>query len=64
VFDRFRQGQRIRSGGTRGLGLGLYIVRHIVGLHGGTITAESAGRGKGSRFTVQLPVAGPPPSED
>jgi signal transduction histidine kinase len=60
VFDRFRQGVRIRSGGTRGLGLGLYIVRHIVTLHGGTITAESAGKGQGSRFTVRLPVGGPP----
>jgi len=60
VFDRFRQGTRVRSGGSRGLGLGLYIVRHIVTLHGGTITADSAGRDLGSTFTVQLPLSGPP----
>lgn len=60
VFDRFRQGARVRSGGTRGLGLGLYIVRHIVGLHTGTLVAESRGKGQGSRFIVKLPLAGPP----
>jgi signal transduction histidine kinase len=60
VFDRFRQGTRVRSGGTRGLGLGLYIVRHIVALHEGEITAESTGKDQGSRFTVTLPLAGPP----
>ena len=60
VFDRFRQGERIKVGGTRGLGLGLYIVRHLVMLHGGTIAATSGGRGKGSTFTVSLPLSGPP----
>lgn len=63
VFDRFRQGARVRSGGTRGLGLGLYIVRHIVTLHGGTITAESKGKAQGSRITVRLPLAGPAPGD-
>lgn len=59
VFERFRQGLRVRSGGTRGLGLGLYIVRHIVELHGGTITAASAGKDRGTTITVRLPLAGP-----
>jgi signal transduction histidine kinase len=59
VFDRFRQGERKRSGGSRGLGVGLFIVRHIVELHGGTVAATSEGRGKGSRFTVRLPLSGP-----
>jgi len=57
VFERFRQadtGSRRRYGG---LGLGLAIVRHIVELHGGTVTAESDGEGQGSTFRVLLPVA-------
>ena len=57
VFERFRQadtGSRRRYGG---LGLGLAIVRHIVELHGGTVTAESAGEGQGSTFRVLLPIA-------
>ena len=59
VFDRFRQGTRVKVGGTRGLGLGLYIARHLVGLHGGTIAAASAGKDQGARFTITLPLAGP-----
>ncbi|HEY9596620.1 MAG TPA: response regulator [Cyanophyceae cyanobacterium] len=55
VFDRFRQedGSTTRSYG--GLGLGLSIVHHLVELHGGSITAESDGEGKGATFTVKLP---------
>lgn len=56
VFDRFRQfdGSTTRRHG--GLGLGLAIVRHLAELHGGTVRAESDGRGKGARFSVTLPV--------
>jgi PAS domain S-box-containing protein len=55
VFEPFRQGhsKTMRSG----LGLGLAIVRRLVDLHGGRITAESDGPGKGSVFTVSLPLA-------
>jgi signal transduction histidine kinase len=54
VFDRFSQGPGPQ--GTRGgLGLGLAIVKHIVELHGGGVSAESAGLGKGATFRVQLP---------
>src|SRR5262249_29164424 len=56
VFDRFRQ---LDSGATRargGLGLGLAIARHLVELHGGSITAASPGPGKGARFTIRLPA--------
>jgi PAS domain S-box-containing protein len=60
VFDLFVQGgQGIdRQGG--GLGLGLAIVRRLVELHGGTVTAHSEGEGRGSRFTVRLPASGAP----
>ncbi len=59
VFERFQQAD---SGSTRaqaGLGLGLAIVRHVVELHGGTVTAESDGVGKGATFTVELPHRAP-----
>jgi signal transduction histidine kinase len=46
-----------------GLGVGLTIVGHLVELHEGTIHAESAGRGRGSRFVVKLPANGPKPRE-
>lgn len=59
VFDRFFQGTSSPNGPRRGLGLGLYIVRHLVRLHGGTITAESDGPGRGACFTAVLPRRGP-----
>jgi PAS domain S-box-containing protein len=56
VFDRFRQfeGRPARIHG--GLGLGLAIVRHLVELHGGTVSAASRGRGQGATFAVTLPL--------
>jgi len=54
VFQPFRQGE---SNATTGLGLGLGIVKNLVELHGGSVAAESAGVGCGSRFTVTLPCA-------
>jgi two-component system CheB/CheR fusion protein len=57
VFDRFEQEQNISTGHRGGLGLGLPIVRNLVELHGGTVRAESAGKGQGATFTVRLPVA-------
>jgi PAS domain S-box-containing protein len=60
VFDRFRQfdsSSRRRHGG---LGLGLSIVRQLVELHGGTVTAESPGAGAGTTFKVMLPAKGVP----
>lgn len=59
VFDRFRQADSTTTRAHSGLGLGLAIVRYIVELHGGTVSAESAGPGTGSRFTISLPVAAP-----
>ena len=57
VFDRFRQASST-PGQTRrkGLGLGLAIVRHLVEAHAGVVSASSDGLGKGSTFTVELPV--------
>ena len=56
VFERFGRGKRTAGRGEGGLGLGLSIVRHLVELHGGYITAESAGEGQGATFVVFLPV--------
>jgi signal transduction histidine kinase len=55
VFDRFWQATGSNDG-QRGMGLGLSIVRHIVNLHGGTVSACSDGLGKGSVFIIRLPL--------
>ncbi|MDB5296399.1 MAG: Chemotaxis protein methyltransferase CheR [Phycisphaerales bacterium] len=57
VFDRFRQQDGSTSRRHGGLGVGLSIVRHLVELHGGTVSADSAGPGRGSTFAVALPAA-------
>jgi signal transduction histidine kinase/CheY-like chemotaxis protein len=56
VFDRFRQAESSTTRQHGGLGLGLSIVRHLVELHGGTVTAYSQGPGHGATFTVTLPL--------
>jgi signal transduction histidine kinase len=58
VFDRFYRADGSRSRATGGAGLGLAIVRQVVLAHGGEVTAASDGPGKGSRFTVTLPLSG------
>jgi CheY-like chemotaxis protein len=57
VFERFHQIDSSTKRSHGGLGLGLAIVRHLVELHGGTVSAESGGTGKGTTFRVSLPVA-------
>jgi signal transduction histidine kinase/DNA-binding response OmpR family regulator len=56
VFDRFRQADSSSTRKHGGLGIGLTIVRQIVELHGGSVSADSPGEGRGSTFSVILPV--------
>jgi signal transduction histidine kinase/ActR/RegA family two-component response regulator len=56
AFDRFRQGDSTITRAQGGLGLGLAIVQHLAELHGGTVSAESAGPGQGATFVVTLPI--------
>jgi signal transduction histidine kinase/DNA-binding response OmpR family regulator len=57
VFDRFRQGDPSYTRTAGGLGLGLTIVRSLVELHGGEVTAHSEGTDQGATFVVRLPLA-------
>ena len=56
IFDRFQQADASYTRKHGGLGVGLTIVKYLVELHGGTISAESGGLGKGSTFSVALPI--------
>ncbi|HEY7285003.1 MAG TPA: ATP-binding protein [Vicinamibacterales bacterium] len=56
VFERFRQQDASSTRSTTGLGLGLSIAKHLVELHGGTITAHSPGNDEGATFVVTVPV--------
>jgi signal transduction histidine kinase len=55
VFEMFRQADEAVQYSNTGLGIGLALVRNLVELHGGKVTAASAGHDQGSEFTVQLP---------
>ena len=57
VFERFRQADSSTTRAHGGLGLGLAIARHLAELHGGTVSAESDGVGRGASFVVRLPQA-------
>jgi PAS domain S-box-containing protein len=56
IFDMFAQVDQSLERGQGGLGVGLALTRTLVGLHGGTVEAKSAGLGKGSEFIVRIPA--------
>jgi PAS domain S-box-containing protein len=56
IFDKFSQGDPIVGRLKEGLGLGLALVKTLVEMHGGTVSAASEGPGRGSEFTVRLPA--------
>lgn len=57
IFEPFQQGERVTERSQEGLGIGLALVKGLVELHGGTISARSAGTGRGSEFELRLPLA-------
>jgi CheY-like chemotaxis protein len=57
VFEMFAQASQSIAISKGGLGIGLSLVRHLVSLHGGSVTAASPGPGQGSTFTIRLPLA-------
>lgn len=64
VFDAFRQEDASPSRTRGGLGLGLAITRQLVELHGGRVTCDSEGEGRGATFTVSLPISAVGPSRE
>jgi CheY-like chemotaxis protein len=63
IFEMFSQVDRSLEKTTGGLGIGLHLVRQLVQMHGGTVTAHSAGAGQGSEFIVRLPILVETPAE-
>ncbi|WPB79976.1 ATP-binding protein [Archangium violaceum] len=59
VFERFRQADSSTTRAHGGLGLGLAIVRHLVEMHGGSVSAHSEGPGRGATFCIRLPLTPP-----
>jgi signal transduction histidine kinase len=56
IFDAFVSGRNDGTG--QGLGIGLWLTRRFAELHGGTVTARSAGPGQGAEFRIELPLGG------
>jgi len=65
VFELFTQADRSVARSQGGLGIGLTLVRSLVSMHGGSVTARSEGPGRGTEFVVRLPaLMGKPPAEE
>jgi CheY-like chemotaxis protein/nitrogen-specific signal transduction histidine kinase len=64
IFDLYFQGEPVRGSELKGLGVGLHLVRRLTEMHGGTVTANSAGLGQGTEFIVRLPLAPPAPPKE
>jgi PAS domain S-box-containing protein len=64
AFERFRQSDAAGMRKTKGLGLGLSIVKQLIEMHGGSVRATSEGEGRGSTFVVQIPLAVVRPDAD
>jgi PAS domain S-box-containing protein len=62
IFQAFRQSEQSFDRSTGGLGLGLALVKSLVELHGGCVTADSAGRGRGAEFAVRIPLTSARPT--
>lgn len=61
IFDLFTQSSRSLDRSQGGLGIGLTLVKNLVEMHGGTVSVQSEGTGRGSSFTVRLPATAPAP---
>jgi hypothetical protein len=62
VFDFFVQEPQALDRARGGFGLGLEVVKHLVELHGGSVSAQSAGVDQGSEFVIRLQAIAPPPA--
>src|SRR5262249_34444748 len=63
IFDLYFQGEPMSGAESKGLGVGLHLVRSIAEMHGGTVRVNSAGPGQGAEFIVRLPLAPAAPPE-
>jgi signal transduction histidine kinase len=61
IFELFTRGEKALDSASEGLGIGLAVVKNLVQLHGGIIEVQSGGPGRGTEFTLKLPLVQPGP---